>query len=258
LLSALLLLCFVNNIMNNPTEPNPRKIVRPSFDPKTQPWRVSDADFCVLPSPHLQPEFVRQVLGAEIERPLLLPDERAFMKPILNQPPKEAAVLVPLVMREQGLTVLLTQRTDHLYDHAGQVSFPGGRVQADDANAIATALRETEEETGLAVEHLDILGHLPRYFTGTGFAITPVTAMVRPTFKLAPDTFEVAHIFEVPLFHLTDHRNYRLHEALLPDGQVRRYYSLDWEGFFIWGATAAMLRGLYQVLAEAFSANNRP
>lgn len=244
--------------MNTPSESRVRKKTGPSFDPQTQPWRVSEAEFCVVPGPHLHPTFVRQVLGSAIERPLSLPDERAFMAPILKRPVTEAAVLVPLIMREHGLTVLLTQRTDHLYDHAGQVSFPGGRVEADDANPIATALRETEEETGLASKHVDILGHLPRYFTGTGFAITPVTALVRPSFTLAPDTFEVAHVFEVPLAYLTDHRNYRLHEAQLPDGQVRRYYSVAWDQFFIWGATAAMLRGMYQILAEAFSSSNRP
>jgi 8-oxo-dGTP pyrophosphatase MutT (NUDIX family) len=189
---------------------------------------------------------------------LLLPDERSFAASAVISPPTEAAVLVPLVMREGGLTVLLTKRTDHLRDHAGQVSFPGGRVEAHDESPIATALRETLEETGLSSEHVDILGHLPRYFTGTGFAITPVTGLVRPHFNLTLDTFEVAQVFEVPLSHLTDHRNYRLHEATLPDGQIRRYYSIAWDDYFIWGATAAMLRGMYQVLAEAFSSNKRP
>lgn len=231
---------------------------RMSFDPKTQPWRVSDAEFCVIPAVSLQPSFIRDVLSASIDRPLQLPDERSFAASAVISPPTEAAVLVPLVMREGGLTVLLTKRTDHLRDHAGQVSFPGGRVEAHDVSPIATALRETLEETGLSSEHVDILGRLPRYFTGTGFAITPVTGLVKPHFTLSLDTFEVAQVFEVPLSHLTDHRNYRLHEAKLPDGQIRRYYSIAWDDFFIWGATAAMLRGMYQILAEAFSSNNRP
>jgi 8-oxo-dGTP pyrophosphatase MutT (NUDIX family) len=234
--------------------------IRPrlSFDPKVQPWRVSDAEFCVIPAASLQPSFVRGVLSASIDRPLFLPDERSFAASEVIYPPTEAAVLVPLVMRAAGLTVLLTKRTDHLRDHAGQVSFPGGRVEAHDESPMATALRETLEETGLSPEHVDILGHLPRYFTGTGFAITPVTGLVKPDFTLTLDTFEVAQVFEVPLSHLTDHRNYRFHEATLPDGQIRRYYSVAWGGYFIWGATAAMLRGMYQVLAEAFSSNNRP
>lgn len=231
---------------------------RLSFDPKTQPWRVSDAESCVIPAVSLQPTFVRDVLSAAIDRPLHLPDERSFATSAIISTPTEAAVLVPLVMREGGLTVLLTKRTDHLRDHAGQVSFPGGRVEAHDLSPIATALRETLEETGLSAEHIDILGRLPRYFTGTGFAITPITGLVTPRFTLTLDTFEVAQVFEVPLSHLTDFRNYRLHEATLPDGQIRRYYSIAWDGYFIWGATAAMLRGMYQVLAEAFSANKRP
>jgi 8-oxo-dGTP pyrophosphatase MutT (NUDIX family) len=119
-------------------------------------------------------------------------------------------------------------------------------------------LRETFEETGLSPDHVDILGSLPRYVTGTGFAITPVTALVTPRFTLALDSFEVAQVFEVPLSHFTDHRNYRFHEATLPDGQIRRYYSVSWDEYFIWGATAAMLRGVYQVLAEAFSSSKRP
>jgi 8-oxo-dGTP pyrophosphatase MutT (NUDIX family) len=231
---------------------------RLSFDPKTQPWRVADAEFCVVPAVSLEPSFVREVLSATIDRPLSLPDERSFATAAVYSPPTEAAVLVPLVMRAGGLTVLLTKRTDHLRDHAGQVSFPGGRVEAHDESPVATALRETLEETGLSSEHVDILGRLPRYFTGTGFAITPVTGLVNPHFTLKLDTFEVAQVFEVPLSHLTDHRNYRLHEATLPDGQIRRYYSIAWDDFFIWGATAAMLRGMYQVLAEAFSSNKRP
>lgn len=235
-------------------------LVRPrlTFDPKTQPWRISDAEFCVIPATSLEPSFVRNVLSASIDRPLLLPDERSFGSSSTLTPPTEAAVLVPLVMREAGLTVLLTKRTDHLRDHAGQVSFPGGRVEAHDLSPVATALRETLEETGLSSEHVDILGRLPRYFTGTGFAITPVTGLVRPNFTLLLDTFEVAQVFEVPLSHLTDHRNYRLHEAILPDGQIRRYFSITWDEYFIWGATAAMLRGMYQVLAEAFSSSKRP
>jgi len=196
-------------------------------------------------------------LARSIEAPLHLPDAFATRYMDVNAQAIEAAVLVPLVMRDGGLTVLLTQRTDHLYDHAGQVSFPGGRVETTDANPIATALRETHEETGLAPQHIDILGSLPRYYTGTGFAVTPVTALVRPTFTLAPDEFEVAEIFEVPLSFLTEPNNYRLHQAAMSDGSVRQYYSVPWEQYFIWGATAAMLRGLYQVLVESFSSSNR-
>jgi len=231
--------------------------MRPPFDPKQQPWEPSDARFGTVPPDALSAGFVRSVLGKSIDRPLELPDEAATRYPGREGLSIEAAVLVPMVMRENGLTVLLTQRTDHLHDHAGQVSFPGGRVEPDDESAVATALRETEEETGLSPSHIDVIGSLPRYLTSTGYAITPVTGLVRPGFSLAPDDFEVAHVFEVPLNFLTDHRNYRLHRAQLPDGAVRQYYSVPWEDFFIWGATAAMLRGMYQILAEAFSNNKR-
>lgn len=231
--------------------------MRPPFDPKSQPWEPAGKRFGIVPPNALDPDFVRAVLGKTIERPLDLPNETLNRYPGREGLAIEAAVLVPMVMRESGLTVLLTQRTDHLHDHAGQVSFPGGRVEPDDDGPTATALRETEEETGLAPDHVDVIGRLPRYFTGTGYAITPVTGLVRPGFALAPDDFEVAHVFEVPLGFLTDYRNYRLHRANLPDGSTRQYYSVPWEGFFIWGATAAMLRGMYQILAEAFSSNNR-
>lgn len=231
--------------------------MRPTFDPKSQPWEPSGERFGVVPPAALDPDFVRAVLGKTIERRLELPNEAANRYPGREGLAIEAAVLVPMVMRDTGLTVLLTQRTDHLHDHAGQVSFPGGRVEPHDTGPAATALRETEEETGLAPDYVDVIGRLPRYFTGTGYAITPVTALVRPGFALTPDEFEVAHIFEVPLSFLTDHRNYHFHRAQLPDGSTRQYYSVPWEGFFIWGATAAMLRGMYQILAEAFSESRR-
>jgi len=226
-----------------------RARVRLTFDPKEQPWSLPIDRFGPVPHDALHPEFVRTVLD--------LPDEFASRYQTVNPQAIEAAVLVPLVMRETGFTVLLTQRTAHLYDHAGQVSFPGGRVEQSDHSPIATALRETHEETGLTPEHIDVLGSLPRYYTGTGFAITPVTGVVRPTFTLAPDEFEVAEVFEVPLAFFTNPSNYRLHRAKLPDGSERQYYSVPWEQYFIWGATAAMLRGMYQVLAEAFSSSKR-
>lgn len=234
-----------------------RARTRLTFDPKAAPWSAPVDRFGLVPPDALQPDFIRTVLGRAIEQPLDLPDEFASRYQTLNPKAIEAAVLVPLVLRESGFTVLLTQRTDHLYDHAGQVSFPGGRVEHTDENPIATALRETHEETGLAPEHIDVLGRLPRYYTGTGFAITPVTGLVRPTFTLAPDEFEVAEVFEVPLTFLTDPANYRLHRANLPDGSERQYYSVPFDKYFIWGATAAMLRGMYQVLAEAFSSSRR-
>lgn len=154
-----------------------------------------------------------------------------------------AAVLFPIVLREGGETVLLTQRTVHLRDHAGQISFPGGRVEAEDLSPIHTALRETEEEIGLAREHIEILGFLPEYRTGTGFRVTPVVALVRPPFALAPDPFEVAEVFEVPLAFLLDPDNHKQH-SLHHRGALRHFFAMPYGDYFIWGATAGMIRSL--------------
>lgn len=160
-----------------------------------------------------------------------------------------ASVLMPLVARDDGLTLLLTQRTAHLNDHAGQVSLPGGRVDETDASAIDTALRETEEEVGLDRRHIEVLGTLPDYFTGTGFQVTPVVSLVQPPFELRADPFEVAEIFEVPLGFLMDGRNHQLRSVALPDGSGRRtFYAMPYDRFFIWGATAGMLRNLFHFL----------
>ena len=228
-----------------------RAPTRTSFDPMTQPWVASTLKFGAVPSAHLTPEWLRLVLSENIERPLDIPNESLRRFPGREGPLVEAAVLVPIVMRSEGLTVMLTQRSAHLNDHAGQISFPGGRCEPSDVDVKDTALRETEEETGLVREHIECLGGLPRYITGSGFAINPVTALVRPGFTLAPDTFEVAEVFEVPLAFLTDPANYRFHQAQLPDGRLRQYYSVPYNQFFIWGATAAMLLGMCQVLSEA-------
>ncbi len=172
-----------------------------------------------------------------------------------------AAVLIALVMREHGLQVLLTQRTAHLRDHAGQISFPGGRSEPEDADAVATALRETEEEVGLARHHVEVIGRLPDYITITGYSVTPVVALVQPNFQLSLDAFEVAEAFEVPLAFLMTPAHHRRHAAEF-EGQMRRFLSMPWvpaasaaaladppREYFIWGATAAMLRNLYRFLA---------
>jgi 8-oxo-dGTP pyrophosphatase MutT (NUDIX family) len=162
--------------------------------------------------------------------------------------PTPAAVLMPIVMGEQGLTLLLTQRTAHLNDHAGQVSLPGGRVDPGDVDVIDTALRETEEEVGLGRRHIEILGTLPDYFTGTGFQVTPVVGLVQPPFDLQADPFEVAEIFEVPLAFLLDGANHQRRSFTLPNGFKRSFYAMPYDRFFIWGATAGMLRNLFHFL----------
>ena len=158
---------------------------------------------------------------------------------------RPAAVLVPLVEHANGLTVLLTQRTDHLNHHAGQVSFPGGRVEADDRGPVDTALRETEEEIGLRRDQVEIAGYLDGYETGTGFHITPVVGFVRPGFTLKLDAFEVAEAFEVPLEFVFDPANHQRHRRM-HNGRERRYFAMPYGDFYIWGATAAMLMNLYR------------
>lgn len=158
-----------------------------------------------------------------------------------------AAVLFPIVVRDTGHTVMLTQRTAHLRDHAGQISFPGGRVEADDLSPTHTALRETEEEVGLSRERVEILGFLPEYRTGTGFRVTPVVGLVYPPFELQPDPFEVAEVFEVPLAFLLDPGNHQRHEMHYR-GALRQYFAMPYGDYFIWGATAGMIRSLSERL----------
>jgi 8-oxo-dGTP pyrophosphatase MutT (NUDIX family) len=159
----------------------------------------------------------------------------------------EAAVLVPLINRTDGVTVMLTQRTAHLNDHAGQISFPGGRVEEDDADRIQTALRETEEETGLAREAVEVIGRLPDFDIPSGFRVTPIVGWIEPPVDFSPDPFEVAEVFEVPLHHFLDPAN---HERRSDDinGRRRNYYAMPYQNRFIWGATAGMLFSLYQSL----------
>jgi len=166
-----------------------------------------------------------------------------------------AAVLVGLVQRRDGLHVLLTRRTDHLRDHAGQISFPGGRAEPDDGGAVATALREAEEEVGLARDRVEVLGQLPDYTTVTRYVVTPVVALVHPPFELRIDTFEVAEAFEVPLSFLMTPAHHRRHVFHWDEGQ-HQFLSMPWRAalqgneYFIWGATAAMLRNLYHFLSR--------
>ncbi len=159
-----------------------------------------------------------------------------------------AAVLAPLVERPDGLTVLLTRRTDHLAHHPGQISFPGGRQEPDDATPEHAALRETEEEIGLHRRHIEILGRLDPYVTRTGFHITPVVALVRPPFELVPDPHEVAEVFEVPLAFLLDPANHQRHSRT-HKGNERQFYAMPYGNYYIWGATAGMLINLYDRLS---------
>lgn len=163
---------------------------------------------------------------------------------------RPAAVLVPLVDRAEGLTVLLTQRTADMPSHAGQIAFPGGRRHRDDADLVATALRETEEEIGVGPHHVDVVAAIDNYVTGSGYLITPIVGFVAPRFELKPDPREVADIFEVPLAFFLDPANHHVHSRTW-QGRERRYYAMPYGERYVWGATAGMLKNLWRILSDA-------
>lgn len=192
------------------------------FDPRTgRSWARSDFD--------LNPELLADLAVME--------------------PPRPAAVLVPVVAREQ-LTVLLTVRTDHLPTHAGQVAFPGGKVEKVDSGPIATALREAQEEIGLDARYIEPIGFLDSYRSGTGFHIMPLVALVEPSFTLTPDPSEVADTFEVPLSFLMDTANHQRHMREWR-GRLRHFYAIPFGDRYIWGATAGMIKNLHERLFGA-------
>lgn len=222
------------------------------FDPEQVPVVATDDHLPPVALPKLLPEALR---GRFVSPPTWVPEfqrDRLFRE----REPAHASVLVPIVARDEP-TLLLTQRTDHLTDHPGQISFPGGRAEPGDADAVATALREAREEIGLDPRYVEVLGSLPTYTTVTAFIVTPVVALIDPAFTTRPDPFEVAEVFEVPLAFIMNPAHHRRHA--IDDGSgPRQFLSMPWEGadpsgalrnYFIWGATAAMLRNFYRFLA---------
>ena len=223
-------------------------------DPERYPVVGIDDHLPPLPADTLTPAALRRRFAdARAWSPEFHGDARLFA---LEREPIAASVLMPLVEREDGLHVLLTRRTDHLTDHAGQVSFPGGRAEPDDIDVVDTALRETQEEVGLPRDRVQVLGPLNTYSTVSSYVVTPIVALVQPPFDLALDAFEVAEAFEVPLPYLMTPAHHHRHEAEF-GGVRRQFLSMPWQGvdaqgqpreYFIWGATAAMLRNLYSFL----------
>jgi len=224
-----------------------------NFDPQELPVFAVDNHLPAVLAAELDAAAMRRRFGS----PPTWSPEIAIERQMSERQPIHASVLVPLVQHGSGLTVVLTQRTDHLIDHPGQVSFPGGRAEPEDADAVATALREAQEEIGLLPASVDVIGQLPTYTTGTGFIVTPVVGVVKPGFSLQLDPFEVAEVFEVPLAFLMDPANHRWH-VIDVAGVKREFLSMPWTDidsdgkarrYFVWGATAAMLRNLYRFLA---------
>ncbi len=222
----------------------------PSFDPRLIPVEGRDSTL-----PGIAPERLSiDALRARFAKPPAWEPEFAGDRFRFREgEPRSAAVLVPIVAHADRPTVLLTERTAHLHDHAGQVAFPGGRTDPGDPSAVATALRETHEEIGIEPERIDVVGALPDYLTATGYRVTPVIGLVHPGFELRLDTFEVAEAFEVPLEFLMDPRHHERRRVV--HGEIDRiFYAMPYRceirrrEYFIWGATAAMLRNLYRLL----------
>lgn len=178
--------------------------------------------------------------------------ERREYHEALGRTVRPAGVLILLVEHGDQLNVVLTQRTAHLYDHAGQISFPGGRQDEGDADIIATALREAAEEIGTDSSQIEIVGTLPQYVTVTAYEITPVVAKSKPQ-KYTCQPFEVADVFEVPLAHLLDEKNWR-RDSFMREGQRREYWAVPFNERYIWGATAGMLRTFREVLLHEMDA----
>ncbi len=219
----------------------------PTFDPRTVPVIATDDSLPLIASEHWQPNALEARFA---NGPVWSPEFREEPQ-FSTRAPVHAAVLVPLVLRDQTM-VLLTERTAHLSSHSGQIAFPGGKVDPEDADAVAAALREAREEIGLEARYVQVLGTLPTYTTGSAYIVTPVVALVREGFTLMPNPDEVADVFEVPLAFLMDPANHRRHRIEWAGAQ-REWLSMpypDPQGErFIWGATAGMLRNLYRFLS---------
>lgn len=222
------------------------------FDPRQVPVQSIDRHLPKVSAANLEPQAI-------VERFVRQHDWTPELRretPFIDRPLAHASVLIPLVQRER-LSVLLTLRPTHMNSHSGQIAFPGGKADPEDADAVATALREAQEEVGLEREFVQVIGTLPIYTTGSAFIITPVVALVQPGFELRPNADEVADVFEVPLDFLMDPANHRHHVVDL--GGVQRgwlsmpYHHAHGEGSterFIWGATAGMLRNFYRFLLD--------
>jgi len=226
---------------------------KPSFDPKTQPV-VGACNLAPLSEQELTAEFIRTAftqakrINWQVE-PLYT---HAFVKDFREHPQSiQSAVCVGIIQHQGTLHVLFTKRAEHLPHHAGQVSFPGGRIEQQDADAVAAALRETHEEVGIAPAFIEPIAEQPIFLTSTRFAMRPVVSLLHEGYRLQPNPQEVAEIFVVPLVELLNPRRHTIHHLPRRFGREGAYFSIAWEGQFIWGATAALVRNLYHFLSAA-------
>ena len=218
----------------------------PAFDPQQVPVFQVDTHLEAVPAHHLTPT----ALQARFANPPVWQPELVRERKFMDRSPAQAAVLLGVVMRDEP-TVLLTQRPSHMSTHAGQIAFAGGKCDETDADAAATALREAHEEVGLEAHHVQVLGTLPEYITGSAFFVTPVVALIAPAMSLQLNSHEVSDAFEVPLAFLMNPAHHRWHRYAF-EGVTREWLSMPYQDGaqqrFVWGATAGMLRNFYRFL----------
>lgn len=221
----------------------------PQLDPRRVPVAQVDHHLPPVPVAHLQADALR----ARFTEPPVWQPELLAEKKFMDRTPMQAAVLIGIVKRSTP-TVLLTQRTEHLSTHSGQIAFPGGKVDDTDHDASAAAVREAAEEVGLRSCHIEVLGQLPVYTTGSAFLVTPVVALIEPGFDLLPNADEVQEVFEVPLQFLMNPANHRHHQVVW-QGIERHWLSMPYQDGetqrYVWGATAGMLRNFYRFLSAS-------
>jgi len=225
----------------------PQRPQLPAFDPQRVPVFQVDAHLDAVPVQHLTPE----ALQARFAHPPVWQPELVRERKFMDRSPAQAAVLLGIVLRDEP-TVLLTQRPSHMSTHAGQIAFAGGKCDKTDADVTATALREAHEEVGLEAHHVQVLGTLPEYVTGSAFYVTPVVALISPAMTLHLNTQEVSDAFEVPLAFLMNPAHHRWHRHAF-EGVTREWLSMPYQDGnqlrFVWGATAGMLRNFYRFLS---------